>query len=676
MTAPRLRHACALLLLAPALAALAADKDSSGDPLPEGAKARIGTSRLRVPMYSAPVLTPDAKSLYVQGGAGTLRVDPSTGQAQGKVPGDVYGTPSTLSADGKRAAQFQFDKVTVWDTQTGKSVAKVERRLPGTESAAALSADGKVLAIGGTGDAEKKEGVSVLVWDVDADKQLQKLAVPQNQYASVAVSPDGKTVASWGGFYDPQAKNPPDPKADPNRLVQFWDAATGKELSKFHVDGYTPSAVAFSPDGSSAAVASNDSTIQLVDPKTGKSKQLLVGRSQIGKWVAFSPDGATVASTSDGGAVQRWKAADGSLLSTTEAPAAQVYNARVRVLSNDRAVAWGVKGVAVLVWEVPSGKLMSPEGGHFGLIRGVAVTPDSKFVITSAEDGATKKWELATGKPAGDITLRQPGTGFGGYGPAATFPTNPTRALAREGNGFAVYDVSTGTQQYALPSPFDSYAVASLTPDGSKAVVASANYDGKKPAQVSVWDAASARRLASLELPGYNSLSAAATPDGKHVVTAGRKAAEKGSGTFVVAAWDAATGAKKGEYTEEAGFGMPHVAAGPDNAKAAVVTPKGALVVFDLATGKLEKTFDLKRNQVGPAPVFSADGKRLAVACQGGYGGGNAAKVFVFDWPSGEAKHTFNAPGGTPTALAFSPDGKWLVTAAPDTTATVWDVSK
>ena len=129
MTARRLWLAT-LLVLVPAFAP-AAEKDLYGDPLPEGAKARIGTARLRTQAYSTPLLSPDGKALFVTGPGGLSRVDPATGAALGKVPVTFFGTPSGFSADGKRVAAGAADGVLfLWNGDDAQVLRKMEPPTP------------------------------------------------------------------------------------------------------------------------------------------------------------------------------------------------------------------------------------------------------------------------------------------------------------------------------------------------------------------------------------------------------------------------------------------------------------------------------------------------------------------------------------------------------------------
>ncbi len=685
---PRRFWAALGLVLAFALAAVAAD-DRYGDPIPAGAKARLGTARMRNVIGGGPTaITPDGSFLVgpaPQGGVAFY--DPATGKVARvvKIDGE-FGSPVSFSADGKRALNPGFDSTIVWNTDTGKVIAKVARSAPSSDIGASLSADGKRLALGGS-KREKEQSPSVVVWDVDANKQITSVTPVQNETAYVALSRDGKRLATWGYHRDPDAKEPPKPEADPMRQIQFWDASTGKQTAKVHLPGVlNASAVAFSPDGTLAAAATGEGTVHLFDPATGAAKGLLLGRSRQGRRLAFSPNGKTLAAAGEDGSVQRWSLPDGKRLGTTEPPVRMSFGPQAILFAdNDRVVVWGNRDMVSVVWEAPSGKLITPAGGHGGGIYSAAIAAGGQEVYTAGYDGGRiLRWNPTTGQELGPIPLKNPGGGFG-FGGVVTNPValspDGTRGLVPDSSsaGLAVYDLPAGTQQFVIPNDANRESRGRFSADGTKIVQMMTSYETKKnPSRVAVWDIATAKKLGEVELPGLGQLSAALTPDGKTLITAGTKMDDKGgNATFHVTGWELATGKKLGEYQEEGGFAVGSVAATGDNKTAVVATAKGPVVVIDATTGKKVRDLDLGRATQPAAPVaVSSDGKTAAVLLSQGFGPTATGSVVLVDIETGKPKKTLTGASGNPTVAVFSPDGKTLITGSYDTTALVWDLTK
>ncbi len=669
------------LLLFPAFVALAAD-DAYGDPIPEGAKLRLGTARLRSSNGSPTALTPNGRFLVCGTSNGAIGFLDANGEVTRAVRVDgEFGTVIAFSGDAKRALSTGYQGVFVWDTGTGKVLTKMTRNTVSGDNGVSFSIDGKVFAAGGTksfNEKEKEKLPTAVIWDVEGKKQVSEVTPVQNESVFVALSPDGKRFATWGYYYDPKAKEQPKPEADPSRLVQFWNAADGKEIAKSRLlTGGNPATVVFSPDGSLAAVSNGEGSIHLIDPATGTERGLLLGRTRQGRKIAFSPDGKTLASAGDDASIQRWNVADGKRLGITEAPMPLLYTPRGLLFTdNERVVAWTIRGLAAYLWEAPSGKLLNAVGGHTSPITGAVVAGGGKELFTAAGDGTILRWDPAKGKELGSLSLKIPA---GGYGNVVTgqiiLSADGTRALAHDGSGLAVYDLPAGTQQYVIPGDYNRDNQGSFSSDSNKVVQVMSSYDVKKnPARVAVWDVVTTKKLVEIELPGWNQVSASLTPDGKTLVTMGMKVEEKGESEFMVTGWEVGTGKKRGEFTEQGGFGAMAMGMTGDNKTAVVLSPKSGPLVVDFVNGTKVRALDLGGKRPGSLLVVSPDGKQLAVQLQQEFGPIPTSKVLVLDIESGKTKKTLSGITGNMSTITFSPDSKTLITGSYDTTALVWDI--
>jgi WD40 repeat protein len=689
---PRSRLVAGLAL---ALAAPLAAQGPKDDPLPKGARLRLGGPGLVLPgAQTVTLLPPDYKAFAVPEGHDALRAyDLATARPVGPAakPARGYGVayPVVLSADGKRAVWTTGLPLAVREAATGKVVRQLKPPA-GFQPAGglynmvlvSLSADGKRVAQGGTGKDQKGGAV---VWDADTGAVLAAVGEVPGGPAVPVLSADGKRVAVRASGAGPTLSG-----ERPGREVWVYEADGGKEVFKAES---TPGAysgafaLTFSPDGAALAGSIGDGVVDVWDAATGKARPPLLGRTGQGRHVAFSSDGKTLAAVAADGAVQRWAVADGKPLGTTDPPAgvSPLSPSGLAFAGPDRVVAWGVVNSCPVAWEAPSGKVLTPLPEHTSGVGSVAFAAGGKEVLTAGQDGRVVRWEAATGKVLGAVELRpgrSPAGGFGGGRPAFKLSPDGARALSA-GFPAAVLDVATGAEEFALPrGPAARYSTSTaLSADGTKAVVVLAPTDRGKPAACAVWDLAGRRKLAEVELPaspGYTS-AAAVSPSGKRLVTAGFAQDPAGGGAgqmLVVAGWDLETGKKLGQ-TEDVTVRPPVSVAAAGDEFAVVASYGGRLRVFDYSRGRGGDELEPENKAAGVwpfgPPVFAPDGKRFAVA--GAEPGSVSFPVKVYDWPSGRLAHTFAGHRAPVGALAFSPDGKTLATGAQDGTALLWDVA-
>src|SRR5207244_11423054 len=91
------------------------------------------------------------------------------------------------------------------------------------------------------------------------------------------------------------------------------------------------------------------------------------------------------------------------------------------------------------------------------------------------------------------------------------------------------------------------------------------------------------------------------------------------------------------------------------------------LRVLEAGSGTDEMAITTRANHGGTwGLAFSPDGRYLAIT--------ELHDVGIFDLLAGKFVHTFRGHRSWTTSVAFTPDGKRLISGAEDTTALVWDM--
>ena len=260
----------------------------------------------------------------------------------------------------------------------------------------------------------------------------------------------------------------------------------------------TIDSLAFSPDGTILAAASEDGTVKLWDMRTQREIDNLEDSS----WsVAFSPNDTILAFTTTDATVKLW---DVATLQEIGALDGQGNSLISLAFSPDGTIlAAGSWDRTIKLWDVATRREIGALDGHTAFIGSVAFSPDGTILASGAWDGTIKLWDVATRQEIHTFEEHTEAVSSVAFSPVDMILASTTRD-----NTIKLWDVATRQEIRTLEKHIFVNSVA-FSPDGT--ILAS----GAGTGSVKLWDPETGVNVASLASSGSAIFSIAFSPDGR-----------------------------------------------------------------------------------------------------------------------------------------------------------------
>jgi WD40 repeat protein/serine/threonine protein kinase len=292
------------------------------------------------------------------------------------------------------------------------------------------------------------------------------------------------------------------------------------------------------------------------------------------------------------------------------------------------------------VWHTTDWTLVNTLRGHLSAVFTLAISPDSRWVVSGEKTGEVKLWNLEGLK-------NEPATfGFG----RGTLSADGSVLVCNDTNGIAVIPFAGGRAlHWATQPPLESVP-SSVSSNGFVLE------DGLgHPYLLRPGPGGGRSELPECELRFLKAIS----PDGRYYVFCERAGNAPG-------VWDILEQRQLCRMTNApAAPSAPAIAA--DNRHFAVGSSDGTAYVSDLRTGKAVANFQAHQGWCY-ACDFSRDGHRLVTA---GFDG----VVKLWETETGKKVAEFRSSADSYWSVALSPDGRRIAAGTGESTVVLWDVA-
>ena len=536
---------------------------------------------------------------------------------------EVWGT--AISSNGRIfAAGSNEGRIQIWNLETRREVTTLELGPESNVYSVAFSPDGKTFI------ARTRLGSTIRVWDAETFQIKGILQGHSDGGLSVTFSPDGKLIASIGGFL--YATNHADE-------IFIWDASSLEERARFSGHKTSVGHVAFSLDSSTLATPMGDGTILLWDVQSGQRLRTFRGHRDIVVSASFSPDGKLLASGGRDGTVRLWDPANGQMVGLAAVHGLPVFG--ISFSPDGRLLASGSLDHTAKIWDLVSGNERVTFKGHVGRVPTVAFSADGRHLITASLDGTVKLWQVPAQSISHVFDYHIPGPA-----PTVAFSSDGHWLIRNAQGETTLWNAATRAKIGTFPA-LDSRC----SPDGKLLICV-------REAALDLINLSEAEPKLTRTVPLGHKVAGPLcfSPDGRSLVFA--------ADTNSITLWNTAdwTKIKQIPLGAKDGDGV----FSPNGKLFATRHDNGEAVLWNTAHWSKQQSLVLRGNDFRGL-AFSPDSRWLAIHCWD-------KPVRLWDIRTGEA-HPLRSEAGSVWSMAFTHDGKTLAVGSHDGLVKFWNVS-
>ncbi|PPK73917.1 WD40 repeat protein [Methylobacter tundripaludum] len=319
-----------------------------------------------------------------------------------------------------------------------------------------------------------------------------------------------------------------------------------------------------------------------------------------------------------------------------------------------KTIATGFTDGSLRLWKAETGQPVGqPLWGHGELVTSLAFNTDGTKLVSGSNDKTLRLWDAKNGKPIGE-----PLTGHGRAVTGVAFsPDGKKIASSSHDQTLRLWDADT-LQTIGRPLTGQGSGITSVAfnPDGTQLV------SGSVGKALQLWDVASQKKAGLPPLLGHEAAvtSVAFSPNGAIIVS--------GSEDQTVRLWDAKTGEPVGEPLKGHEDIVTSVAFNLGGNKIASSSQDQSIRLWDTKTGRPIRAPLRGHSGKVSGVVFGPDDSDDQWLASGGYDD-NTLRL----WNLNATRWVGSGHDGTVAAIAYSPNGKFIVSGSYDKTLRLWD---